>query len=317
LILDCAGRVFFHISGEVAVGVLDVILGRDENGNVSKVNLAMIALMLWKMYQSSKGGGSAEPMPAPVPSGRRADIPPPQHETRQQTPIPTPSSSNDADGGFGELTDAMKRMPDYRRDPGAGGGGLGDILGDILGGGNRPSGRGGRPEGGGMPGGGGLGDILGDILGGGRPSGRGGQPGGPGGGLGDILGDILGGGRAPRAQGVSGPQGDPFAELLRGGGGGALGGLLGAGLGGLLQQFDQAGHGAEVQSWVSRDGNKAISPSDIETTFGSDTIDTLVQQLGVPRSELLSGLAQVMPQAVDQMTPDGRLPTPEEMSRWG
>jgi uncharacterized protein YidB (DUF937 family) len=306
------------------MGVLDIILGRDENGNVSKINLALIALMLWKMYQSTQGGGAPEPVPAPAPSGRRAEIPAPTpHETRQQAPVPTPSSSDGADGGFGDLTDAMNRMPDYRRDPGAGGGGgLGDILGDILGGG-RPGGRGGQPDGGGMPGGGGLGDILGDILGGGRPGGRGGQPGGPGGGggLGDILGDILGGGRpgGMRAMGAGGPQGDPFAELLRAGtgpGNTALGGLLGAGLGGLLQQFDQSGRGDAAQSWVSSGTNKAISPSDIEDTFGTDTIDTLVQQLGVTRGELLSGLAQVLPQAVDQMTPEGHLPTAEDITRW-
>ena len=297
------------------MGVLDVILGRDENGNVSKINLALIALMLWKMYQSTQGRGAPETVPAPAPSGRRADAPlPPQQETQQPTPIPAPSSQNGPDGGFRDLTDAMNRMPDYRRDPGTGGGGLGgglgDILGDILGGGR---GRGGQPQPGGP--GGGLDDILGDILGGGRPSGRGGQQGG---GLGDILGDILGGGRpgGMRAMGSGGAQGDPFSDLLRGGGGGALGGLLGAGLGGLLQQFDQSGHGEQARSWVDQSDNKPISPSEIEETFGADTINTLVQQLGVPREELLSGLAQVLPQAVDQMTPDGRMPTLDEMARW-
>lgn len=289
------------------MGILDVILGRDQNGNVSKINLALIALMLWKMYQSSKGGAAPQPMPAP--SGRGGDMPAPSPRT--QAPLPAPDSIA-SDGGFRDLTDAMNRMPDDRREPGSGGmgGGLGDILGDILGGG-RP--RGGQPEPGGMPGGG-LGDILGDILGGGRPSGRGGQPGG---GLGEILGDILGGGRAPGgARAVSGAQGDPFAELLRGAGGAGLGGLLGAGLGGLLQQFQESGHGAEAQSWVARGDNRTISPADVEDTFGRDTIDTLAQQLGIPRNELLSGLAQVLPQAVDQMTPEGRLPTPDEAARW-
>ena len=303
------------------MGVLDVILGRDENGNVSKINLALIALLLWRMYQGSGRSGTPEPAPAPAPSGRRLPTPDgPTPDTRSQAPAPIPNTSSESDGGFRDLTDAMNRMPDFRRDPGAGGGGpggglgggLGDILGDILGGGGRPTGRSGQQGG---PGGG-LGDILGDILGGGRPGGRGGQPGG----LGDILGDILGGGRSPaRAMGAgsSGPQGDPFSDLLRGGAGAGLAGLFGASLGGLLQQFDQSGHGDEARSWIASGSNKPISPSDIEDTFGSDTIDTLVQQLHVPREELLSGLAQVLPQAVDQMTPDGRLLTQDEVSRWG
>jgi len=296
------------------VGILDAILGRDENGNVSKINLALIALLLWKMYQSNKGG-APEPMPAP--SGRRAEIPPPPQETQTPTPLPDTRPADQPDGGFRDLTDAMNRMPEYRRDTGGmgggtGGGGLGDILGDILGGG-RPGGRGGQPDAGGMPGGGGLGDILGDILGGGRPSGRGGQMSGPGG-LGDILGDILGGGRPGGMRAASAPHGDPFADLLSSGSG--VGGLLGAGLGGLLQQFDQAGHGDEARSWVGSGSNKPISPAAVEETFGADTIDTLAQQVGVPRNELLSGLAQVLPQAVDQMTPDGRMPTRDEMARW-
>lgn len=255
------------------MGVLDVILGRDADGNVSKINLALIALLLWRMYQAS---GRTSPAPAPAPGGGRAERTP-------QQPLPTPDagSAEDRDGGFRELTEAMNRMPDFRRDGGAQGGG-------------------------------GLGDILGDILGGGRPAGRGAQPGG---GLGDILGDILGGAR-PAPHAVTEPRREPFADLLRGSAGGGLGALLGAGLGGLLQQFNDAGYGDQAMSWVSRGDNRPVSPSDIERTFGADTIDTLTAQLGVPRSELLTGLAQALPQAVDRMTPDGRLPTPDEMARW-
>lgn len=96
------------------------------------------------------------------------------------------------------------------------GGGLGDILGDILGGG---SARGSS--------GGGLGDVIGDILGGGS---RRSAPSG-GGGLGDIIGDILGGGarRAPepepeprQAPSPSGGAGGGLDDLIRdilGGGG--------------------------------------------------------------------------------------------------
>jgi len=76
-----------------------------------------------------------------------------------------------------------------------GGGGLGDILGDILGGG-RQSAPAPQPRSSG--GGGGLGDILGDILGGGRQPAPAPQAPQGGGGLDDLLRDILGG---PRQQG--------------------------------------------------------------------------------------------------------------------
>jgi uncharacterized membrane protein YebE (DUF533 family) len=77
-------------------------------------------------------------------------------------------------------------------------GGLGDILGQVLGGGTGGTTR--------MPQGGGLGDILGQVLGGAQ-----GSP--AGGGLGDILGQVLGGGAA--GGGVTGGG--------RTGGGGTLG----------------------------------------------------------------------------------------------
>ena len=47
-----------------------------------------------------------------------------------------------------------------------------------------------------------------------------------------------------------------------------------------------------------------------------DAIDALVQQTGMPRAELLGQLSEQLPQLVDQLTPDGRLPTPQETSRW-
>jgi len=97
------------------------------------------------------------------------------------------SSSADQGGGglgdiLGDVLGGGSRSPQAGRE--AQGGGLGDILGDILGGGASRA-----PQGGRETQGGGLGDVLGDILGGGR-----GQPGNQGGGLGDILNDILGGG---------------------------------------------------------------------------------------------------------------------------
>ena len=117
-------------------------------------------------------------------------------------------------GGLGDiLGDILGGGAQQQPQSGGAGGGLGDILGDILGGGQAAQPRGGA-------GGGGLGDILGDILGGGQAQ----QPrgGAGGGGLGDILGDILGGGqqqpemqqRAPQGQG--GSLDDILGDLLGG-----------------------------------------------------------------------------------------------------
>ena len=47
----------------------------------------------------------------------------------------------------------------------------------------------------------------------------------------------------------------------------------------------------------------------------SDQIDFLTQHTGLPRNELLAGLSEQLPQLVDKLTPDGRLPTADEMDR--
>lgn len=143
-----------------------------------------------------------------------------------------------------------------------------------------------------------LGDILGGLLGGGQPGNAGaGQSGGLGGGLGGLLQGGLAGG---------------LGGLLAGG---AAGGALSNGLNDLLKQFDQAGHGQAAQSWVGHGPNQQLSDDDLENALGSDTVNSLAEQAGLSRVELLSGLREQLPEMVNKLTPDGRLPTDEEMSR--
>ncbi|HWV52725.1 YidB family protein [Pseudorhodoplanes sp.] len=333
------------------MGILDILLGGagarggaqggSGGGNMTKIGMALIAYMLWRWYQNSRAGGGAEPAPVPAPGGGgRARMP--QQEPPAQLPhgdpldIPAPRSGSPSDSDFGPLIESTQRMPPASRgggrdmDDGGGmgggmGGGLGDILNDILNGGRgMPGGQRGGPSGD-PRGGGGLNDVLGEILGGGRSGNPRGGPagGGRGGGLEDILGDILGGGRGGGIPGsrVAGLQGDPFSGLLQGAGVGGLGGLLAGGanggmLGDLMRQFDQAGAGDAARSWVSQGDNVPVTPQQVESTFGSDVIDQLADQFGLSKPELLQGLSEALPDVVNQLTPDGRLPTEDEISRW-
>ena len=115
---------------------------------------------------------------------------------------------------------------------------------------------------------------------------------GAGGGLGDILKGSLGG-------------------LLAGG---AAGSVLSGGLGDLLNQLQQSGHGETANSWVGKGENKPIAPGDLANALGADQIQSLSAQSGLSRDELLSGLSQYLPQVVDHLTPDGRLPTENEIA---
>jgi uncharacterized protein YidB (DUF937 family) len=119
------------------------------------------------------------------------------------------------------------------------------------------------------------------------------QSAGSSGGLGDILKSGLGG-------------------LLAGG---AAGSVLSGGLNDLLKQFQQSGHGDVAKTWVANGPNKAISSDDLAKALGGDQINTLMAHTGLSRQDLLAGLSQYLPEAVNQLTPDGRLPTEQELSR--
>jgi uncharacterized protein YidB (DUF937 family) len=201
----------------------------------------------------------------------------------QRQPSPTGSGS----GGMSPMTMALLGLLAYKA---LGSGGLGNILG---GGQAAPSGGGGRrapdpdetiaPSGAG----GGLGDLLGSLLGGGQTGGK----------AASNPGDLLGG----------------LGGLL---GGASAGSVLSSGLGGLIHDLQSNGQGRVAQSWVGTGANQEIDPDTLENSLGADTLEALERQSGMNRDELLQGLSANLPDLVDRLTPNGRLPTEEEASRW-
>ena len=116
-----------------------------------------------------------------------------------------------------------------------------------------------------------------------------------------------------------GGAGGGLGDLLKGGLGGLLGGaaagsVISGGLGDLLKQFQQHGQGEVADSWVGKGENKPIAPGDLGKALGIDQINALTSQTGMSRDELLDGLSQYLPDVIDQLTPDGRLPTESELS---
>jgi uncharacterized protein YidB (DUF937 family) len=111
-----------------------------------------------------------------------------------------------------------------------------------------------------------------------------------------------------------------LGDLLKGGlggllGGGAAGGILSGGLNDLVKQLQQNGNGDVANSWVGHGPNKAISPSDLAGSLGADQISTLMSQTGLSRDDLLAGLSQHLPDLVNHLTPDGRVPNEHEAAR--
>lgn len=134
------------------------------------------------------------------------------------------------------------------------------------------------------------------------------------------------------AKAATGGFGD-LGSLLRGGGSAAgssaspappsvgvqpeagPGGLLG-GLGGLLHQFQQNGQGQVAQSWVGTGSNQPATPDQIHQAIGPDMIKDLAQKMGISEQDVASRLSQELPEVVDKLTPQGRMPTHQESSSW-
>ena len=90
----------------------------------------------------------------------------------------------------------------------------------------------------------------------------------------------------------------------------SLGGAspLGAGLGELVDRFTRSGSGEAANSWVSAGQNRTVTPDEVRAAVGPEVIEELTRQTGLTEVNLLSRLAQSLPELVDQSTPDGRLP---------
>jgi uncharacterized protein YidB (DUF937 family) len=184
-------------------------------------------------------------------------------------------------------------------------GGLGDILGSVLGGGAQNQRYNPQQHSRVDPNQLGLDDLLGGLMGGGRsPMGSAGGTGA----LGSILGSVLGGGQ--RRSGGFGGKGMLVAALMplvlswiqRNGG-----------LSGALGKLGNMGFGQQAQSWMSaQDLNDNVDPNEIDKIFDHEEIKRVAQDTGADETEVRQGLAELLPEVVNQLTPNGDLQTESE-----
>jgi len=91
------------------------------------------------------------------------------------------------------------------------------------------------------------------------------------------------------------------------------GGDVLGGLGGLLNQFQQSGLGDVMKSWIGPGQNQPISPNQLGSALGPQIIKILAQKTGMSEQEITTHLSQILPNVVDTLTPNGRLPTQTEL----
>ena len=177
-------------------------------------------------------------------------------------------------------------------------GGLGDILGSVLGGGTQPSGYNPQQYERRSDNGFGLDDIIGGLTGANQ---RGGMSAGAGG-LGDILGGVLGG---QTTRGGFGGKGMLVAFLMpmvlswikRNGG-----------LSGALSKITGMGYENQARSWMSnQEVNDNLDPNEITRLFDESEIQQVAAHTGANEMEVRQGLAELLPEVMNQLTPNGNL----------
>lgn len=128
------------------------------------------------------------------------------------------------------------------------------------------------------------------------------------GGLGDLLGGATGRGGAQGGRAVGGLAANrgmlvamllPFAMqwVQRNGG-----------IGAVLERFRQKGLGEQANSWVSSGPNAPLRAEEVDEVVGGEEMSRLAHQLGVPEREVALGFADIFPEMVDQLSPEGQLP---------
>jgi uncharacterized protein YidB (DUF937 family) len=119
--------------------------------------------------------------------------------------------------------------------------------------------------------------------------------------LDQVLGGLMGG---------SGSSSSPLQGVLMNMlGGGQQGGMgMGGGLAGLLATLQQAGLGDVAQSWVGNGANQPVSPQQLQSAFGDEQVQSMAAQSGMAPHDFLSQLSQHLPNVVNGLTPNGRLP---------
>jgi len=135
--------------------------------------------------------------------------------------------------------------------------------------------------------------------------------------LGGALGSVLGGGNSGNLQGMLGSL---LGQL-----GGTQGGAQGSnaqvmltaamamlqqngGLEGIVEKFRAHGLGGTVDSWVGTGANAPVTGTQITQVLGDSAVQDVATKLGVDSAQASGGLASMLPELVNQLTPNGHIP---------
>jgi uncharacterized protein YidB (DUF937 family) len=83
------------------------------------------------------------------------------------------------------------------------------------------------------------------------------------------------------------------------------------GLHGLTSKLASSGLEQQVQSWVGHGQNQPVSGSQVQQAMDPGQVNSLAKQAGMSPGETCDHVAKALPDMVDQATPQGHMPAPE------
>ncbi|WP_291912364.1 YidB family protein [Limnohabitans sp.] len=87
------------------------------------------------------------------------------------------------------------------------------------------------------------------------------------------------------------------------------------GIGGLVSAFQKNGLGDVVASWISNNTNLPISAEQIQSVLGQGPLQDVASKMGLSSGDVASALSERLPGLVDQLTPNGQLPSGDLMAQ--
>ncbi len=130
-----------------------------------------------------------------------------------------------------------------------------------------------------------------------------------------LLGSLTGGGSASGNSGSNPLLQIAMQMLANKGGGGTGGGALESmgGLSGIVSAFQKGGLGHLADSWVGTGDNLPVSGDQLSQVLGSDKIGEIASQLGLSQGDAAGGLAKILPDLINHVTPNGQIPASNNM----
>ena len=81
----------------------------------------------------------------------------------------------------------------------------------------------------------------------------------------------------------------------------------------MLAQFQKAGLGDMMSSWISTGPNPPVSASQLESVLGGDVLAQFGAKAGLGSGQAGSVLASLLPAVIDQLTPEGKAPQQQSL----